>query len=525
MHYKAKDFFLVRIPMYSRENYKKLTDIDNDIGEQIEQFVNDSVLMEGIAVASPDLYKKIEQSKENGTILSDKKVYISLLKYAIRACTRTTPFGMFCGIALGEFSKKTEITISSNEKHSKRARADMEWIGKLFSLLEEDSDFMQNITIYSNDLVYHKGNRIINPCVFDRNSNNKYPRYIISSVKYTEVLHGVLEMCKNGMLFREVVDEIEKTNIGRISKEKVITYLHSLLFNGYLISEFRIAKSNINPLQYLRKCLEKNPCNMIWYKDLCDIDEHITLYNTIQFGTGIKELQNIEEKMSKIAKVKNYLQIDYKVDIKTCNINNKVKKNCELVVEKLVKLGTGMSEAEYFRKYKQFFKEKYGFYREVSLLELFDEEEGLGSPDSYSMPKRQSAMIYPWNSKDDNFKKKLKVWIQNKILLAYKNNCKEVIITDEDIDDLEKDLPSVSVENTPVSMDMFFFIHAKDEKMVDEGEYELAIGPIYGTDKAGRTIGRFSDMLDNQEVEKYDSLFLETQELVIEKYNLAELIE
>lgn len=525
MYYKAKDFFVARIPMFSRENYKKLTNIYNNMGEQIELLINDSVLMEGIAIASPDLYKKIEQSKENGTILSDKKVYMSLLKYAIRACTRTTPFGLFCGIAIGEFSEQTEITISSNEEHFKRARVDMEWLGKLFFMLEEDSDFMQNITIYSNDLVYHKGDRIINPFMFDRNSNKQYPRYIMSSVRYTEVLRDVLEMCKNGMLFSDVIEKVKKRNNGRISDEKVITYLQSLLFNGYLISEFRIAKSNINPLQYLRKCLEKNPCDVIGYKDLCDIDEQISMYNAVQFGEGIKKLENIEEKMAKIVRAKNYLQVDYKVDTKTCNINSRVKAQCELIVEKLVKLGASMPEAEYFQKYKQCFKEKYGFYREVPLLELFDEEEGLGAPDSYGMPERQSALVYPRNLWDDNFKKQLKDWIRNKILSSYKSNDKEVIITDEDINNLEANLPSISIENTPISMDMYFFIHAKDEKAIDKGEYELAIGPIYGIDKAGRTIGRFSDMLDDQELKKYDNLFLETQELIKDKYILAELIE
>lgn len=525
IHYKAKDFFWVRIPIFSRENYKELTNVCNDMEEQIELFINDSVLMEGIAVASPDLYKKIEQSKEDGTIRSNKKIYMSLLKYAIRACTRTTPFGLFCGITMGEFLEKTEIIVDSNEKYCKRARADMEWISQLFFMLEEDSDFMQNVTIYVNDLLYKKGDRVINPCVFDRNSNKKYPKYIVSSVRYTGVLHEVLEMCKKGVLFREVVDEIINRYNGKISKEKAVTYVQTLLLNGYLISEFRIAKSNFNPLKYLRKCLEKNPCDVEWYKELCDIDKQISTYNPAKLGEGLKILEKIEEKMSKITRVKNYVQIDYKVNTLNCSVNHRVKEKCELIVEKLVKLGTGLSESDYFQRYKQCFKEKYGFYREVPLMKLLDEEEGLGAPESYSMPKRQSAIINPWNLQEDEYKKKLKRWIKKKILLAYKNDCKEIIITEEDIEELEVNLPSVSMENTPASMDMFFFIHAKDEKSIDKGEYELGIAPVYGIDKAGRAIGRFSDMLDNQESENYSRLFLETQELIKEKYILAELIE
>lgn len=524
MRYKAENFFMVRIPIFSINEHLEIINEDKNMSEQVQALINNEIFMEGIAVASPELYKRVEKAKREGTVLGDKKIYNSLLKYAIRAYSRTTPFGLFTGIGIGLFSDNTNMLMTRISDCKKRARVDMEWVNHIVLMLENDFRFMEHIKLYSNNSVYLKGGRLFNTYLSDSYVLRKSRSNTIVSIKFTKQLERLLDLCENGAFFEEIVDDIKRCNPN--ADEVIIKeYIKTLLENGYLFSELRMQKSNVDPLQHIANYVRRFETEKIKYADIDKIVNLIDEYNECKIGCGRAKIRDIQSQMQEITSVKNYLQVDYKINLKKNNIGENVKKECEEIVTTLMELGTCFSEPQHLQKYKSAFMEKYGSYREISILKLLDPDMGIGAPEGYQYPSQFSGYFNNFSKVNNAFAKKFSQMLLDKVLYANFSGEKSVIITDQDIEKLKHGKRERGTTEYPDAIDMNFFIYAKDTEALNRGEYKLALGPNWGTDMAGRTLGRFSDMLNEKEKSLYDGLYAKVKDLVKDEYILAEIVE
>src|SRR5690606_20264688 len=107
MNHQPLDFFLLRRPLLPTD---LLYDLNKEIGlnpgsfdERILSLFSQPLLAEAVSLASPGLYNAFLRLKENREAKGGKKILNALYKYLIRMCTRATPYGLFAGIATGEF--------------------------------------------------------------------------------------------------------------------------------------------------------------------------------------------------------------------------------------------------------------------------------------------------------------------------------------------------------------------------------------------------------------------------------------
>ena len=68
--------------------------------QSIKAFFTQPLVSEALYLASPALWEEAQKAVNNSTlnVVQEKKILISLAKYAIRMCTRCVPFGLFAGI-------------------------------------------------------------------------------------------------------------------------------------------------------------------------------------------------------------------------------------------------------------------------------------------------------------------------------------------------------------------------------------------------------------------------------------------
>lgn len=524
MGYKAKNFFMVRIPILSINEYKEIVCAEKKMSEQIQEFINNPIFMEGIEIASPDLYNKIEKAKVDGSVLFDKKIYSSLLKYATRAYSRTTPFGLFTGFGIGYFSEKTNMFVSQDSNYQKRARADMEWVNKMVSILENDFKFMTHIKLYSNDSTYLKGERLLNTYLLNQDMQGKGEENTVASVRVTKQLEYVLQLCAKGNEFGKTVIALQEYN-SNVEKVVIEEYIKKLLQNGYLYSELRMQKSNIDPLRYIAKYVRRFETDKIKYSDINRIIDLIDQYNEGKIGDGEAQIRNIKLKMQEIASVKNYLQVDYKLKLQKENIGENVKNKCEEIVTALMDLGMCFSEPQHLQKYKKIFMEKYGVYREIPILELLDSDMGIGAPEGYLRPNQFKGSFGNFSNIRNEAKEKFKQMILSKVIYANYVGDESITITDQDIEKIKSWKNDKYAVEYPSSIDMNFMIFAEDITSLNSGKYKLAVGPNWGTNMAGRTLGRFSDMLKEKEKKLYDGLYREDKNLIEDEYILSEIVE
>lgn len=111
--YKALDFYMLRVPMFSTREYKDMFDGSNIPLEKklYEKYLSSDYLKESLCVASSELYGALGRIKKIDGSKSAEQLASSLNKYYVRTSSRPTPFGLFSGITLGRFHDNTQIPI------------------------------------------------------------------------------------------------------------------------------------------------------------------------------------------------------------------------------------------------------------------------------------------------------------------------------------------------------------------------------------------------------------------------------
>lgn len=525
--YKPADFFMLRIPLLSIEKYKDIFVDENfedqDIKTEVINLFSELMIKEAVEVSSFSLFESLNKLTD-GKKLKDKKIrkiISSFLKYVIRMTSRTTPYGIFAGVSLGSFGDKTKVSIGDNKYAKKRIRPDMEWLYGIIKMLEGNDEILNNLYITSNDLNFINGSRLdigyISNC-YKTSENALQTNNISASVRYTSQVKLVIEKSKQKIKYYDLIN-ILKLNNPKADESKIYKFLRQLLENEYIITELRPPLSDTNSFEYiLSKIKNINSMNEIYLK-LLNIKKLMDYYNNSLIGEGIDLYSKIVSEMKLLYKCSNYLQVDMSIKENGIILKKDVVKDLQKAINVLVKLSSKLEEPYYISKYKDEFIEKYGIDREIPIIELFDEDKGIGAPMGYKMPPSRRIMNDTVQNKDNV---KFNEYIINKILNCIFCNEKEVVITDKDIDKIEIN-DHYTIDELPRGFDINIFLAAKSLEEIDKGNYRIFIGPNFGSNGVGKTFGRFVDILPFHTKNKLKYLNSEEQNIVGNNVILSEI--
>ena len=133
--------------------------------------------------------------------------------------------------------------------------------------------------------------------------------------------------------------------------------------------------------------------------------------------------------------------------------------------------------------YRQAFSSRYGADREVALLELLDPERGLGPPSRHGSGPTVDAEAEAAR----------RAWLRTTAAEALRTRRLTVRLKEPDVTRLAGTGPPPDL--APISVDLSCFVLAGSAEDVDSGDFRLLIGPNLGAQAAGRTLGRFADLL------------------------------
>lgn len=514
--YTCLDNYMVRNPLLSYDFY---FDICNSKDNVRREFLKDRKIQEAILTSSSSLYESALMSDIQGKKVN--QIESSLLKYMIRMSTRTTPYGLFAGVGMGDFEEKTNVNSMDLSNGFKYMRIDMEWELKLLNKIESNNEILNALKVYRNDIVIKNGDRLDNVYLSNYGSANEANLKFNASIRFTEKVNDVLNFSQNGIRVNELINLLNPE--GRYENESILFFIKQLISNEYIISELRPPLVNTNTTEYiLNKLRDINEANHI-YKSLSEINNIINVYNETKVGDGIEIYTSIVEKMKKLCKSKNYLQIDLKKDNKVCSLSKNIKQDVENLVQVLLKLSPGNEQMNHLTKFAYEFSERYGIYREVNILEVLDKDKGIGAPAGYQMPPSHKEIA---SNEYTESNIRYDEVLTNKLNECIINGKNEIEFNDNDLDYICGDSDTLwNKNNLPASLDVNIFIKSKDAESIDSGDYELFIGPNYGSTCAGKMFGRFAHMFDDnlnnifkkadeaiESVEK-DSILVEITEL------------
>lgn len=495
--FQTLDYFMLRIPILPVEMYidafvqkdielQKLR--ENGI-EHLAQLANNPVIREAIAVASLSLLKSLPNIKGDNPRKMEQTIK-GFLRYLLRMSTRPTPFGLCAGVTYGVFGENTEITIDSLNCYRKRTRPDMEWLFKFIKDIEENIEVVKQLEVCTNSAVFYNGSRAKLPYVtrYGQQALTKRLNMESISIRATPVVRQVLERANKPVRFEILLEQIEK-EYPNTPTEKIEQFLWQLFQQEFLISELRPPLVIFSPLSFIINKLKNIKGIDESKQKLHDISERISDYDEIQIGRGEAAFLDLVDRMKNVVDVKNPLQVDLSISSKKVVLNREIGADVEKAAECLWRLSPEFIGNPHFRTYRNDFIERYGTNREVPLLELLDEDLGLGAPPGYEYPQSHRQLgqqIRPYSEKREHL---LLQWVSKAII----NKELEIEITEDMIKQLEP-VPPVP-EEAPLSLELYFTIAAKSKKAVDDGDYRLILGANPGSPGAGKSFGRFVDIL------------------------------
>ncbi|WP_163582614.1 lantibiotic dehydratase [Gracilibacillus saliphilus] len=494
--------YMLRVPLQPYSLIERYDDIESDI----EAIKNDKLLCEQLLVASENIYNTLV-NKDFSTLPKKKQrnLITSLGNYINRAATRTTPFGLFAGVALLNI-KDEEISTPSRINNKKNSRIDAEWLFKLIKKIEAEHFF--DLKFKMNTAAYRKGNRLYLPYNLDGKS-------VEINVNYTKPLMLIEKLCaKDHVSFQRILHVLKEEYVNRDIND-LVDYVKTLVAKEFIISEVRPPICNSNLLTYTINKLGEVPyLYEVYGKPLSEVQSLICKYNDASIGEGSEIYLTIQKKLRAILSFPNqkHLQVDTELKVDGSYINESDIENINDCITLFMKFASEMEDSEgyksSFEEYRLKFIEKFGIYVEVPISEVLDEVSGIGALKTYSKPKNKFLQSITTVTEDHS---QLKRFFMDKYLAAVENK-HPIVITDEEINKLKL---KVDEERLPSSLELNFIIR-KDEK----SENLFYLGPNMGSSAAGKTFGRFS-YLNHEFSEVLEEIGSELKEKEIDQVELS----
>ena len=491
--YIAAPFFMVRSPVWSIDDFFKLLK-QPDLGAYLSHlFETDSFLREAIFIASPslhhalsDLQKKSKKEKE--------QITSSLLKYVLRMTSRSTPFGLFSFVSLGAWNSCGNAMLDLT-KIDKRARPDMGWLVQTFDKICDELKQSKLLQVKSNPLVYQFGGRAFLNYMRKKSGNESTKL----SIRYNFLTQTILEIAKRTVSIEELGAKVLEKH-PTLDLEKIHGVIEKLIEQQLLCLALFPSLLTNSPYNDLLNNLEQSPELTSAFAGLFKASAPIEEYNLMPPGQGEKLLARVQDEMAASNKAPSYVQVDafYK---DTISIPSHVSQELNNAAEVLWKLSYKMRGVSSLSAYHVKFLEKYNSDRLVPILELLNEEMGLGIPDIYSETPRNGAQAI---EEDYGWKK----WIRSEWISSIHERREEIELTDEILAPLTK---HVKKENAALSFELFCEIVSDSAEQVDKGEFNIIF--TGKTTQAGSVFGRFIDCLGDNAKNQLQKLLLDEEAL------------
>lgn len=489
--FKPADFFILRSPLYPIDQYSKIL-AQKDFVEFLFNFYDShELLREAIFIASPSLHQALQKQQRS------VQTATSLLAYLLRMSTRPTPFGLFSFVSVGQWDSKTANNLDLN-KLCKRARPDMEWVYALVKNVYENETLFPSLPVRTNPLCVIKGDRAHLDYVRYTKVENKTSKKT-ASITINKLVQFILTQAHECIRIDHLYEKLQSF-LTNLDKQKVYQVIQQLLSNQFLLPGILPSLLSHTPFEDL---LGDFPIT----EDIHYIMENIKNYNTT-LENGEQFLLNLQMKMSSLVNSKHYLQVDTYNPEKNITLPLNVTEEIQNAMTILWKIGHATMPSIEMASYREKFLDRYGYDRTVPLLELLDQEKGLGT----FVHNEQNLNVTP-PSQVSNLWEEWLTYEWQKAIFQIKE---EIVIEEQTIDKLLKDSnTTLDYSKVPLSLDVFCKILAKTADEIDNQNFNIILSQT--TWEGCSTIGRFLDLFDEETQKKVEDFRRQEEALENEK--------
>ena len=489
--YEPLDWVLVRAPLLPVEAYLALDNPSapeetngrqNSEPAPVDRLPADPRIRAALAVGSGNLFEVLGRTHPSGR--DDPESDGKLLRYLIRMSTRPTPYGLFAGVALARWGPETDLALASTQPRT-RTRPDMAWLLRLVMEAESRTDVRKELSYVANPRAFmHAGRLFLPEPAPTRDGNGPAPAV---SARATNVVRRALALARTPIPYERLVAEL--TTVTGATIDKVEKLIEDLWRQTFLLTDLRPPLTDLAPASYVARRLHDVPAAADLRGRLETALSGMAEWDSLPIEKAADAYRKltIPSDSNDPAASEPCSQVDMALALNGSRINQAVAQEAIRTAELLLRLSPLPFGLPYLDAYRRSFEVRYGTEREVPLLELLDPNVGLGPPSSF----------YGAPSGGDPRKAALRQQtLYDLAITALRERQLVVELDEEKLARLESWTPTA--RGAPQSLDVSLFVVASSAMDVDEGRFQVVVGPNLGASAAGRNLGRFADLIGDE---------------------------
>ena len=372
------DYLMIRKSAFNISDSLLLSDesfVEMSLKNQIKQIWSTPGFKEAIAIASIELYKSCANiEKKNSKAIKD--IHNSVIKYYIRMCTRSTPFGLFSGFSITKFGFNTK---SNNQKFNLKPiyKISEEWLESLISQVLYTTNMIKYLSFKCNKNIDIKKKTISNYFVPGEKKRNTSIH-----INNNTLNNFILEYLNEERSFNELFYTLKSNKIN-ITENILMNYLKDMVKKGFIITELQKSNFNNINIEKLKYLLRKSETPEVYLNVLNDL---LSIIEKQSFNVN-EYIKIVEESQQLIPKILP-LQVDSILNTDV-NLNSSIKKEIKEIAEVYYFLN---NHWEVSNNYNKDFMEKYGVNVGVNIKNLAYKTKHLGVENNRSIKRRNNLL-------------------------------------------------------------------------------------------------------------------------------------
>ena len=443
---------------------------------------------EAFYVASPEFHRSLEQWRTNPDSKKGRRAERTLIRYFARMCGRSTPFGLFAGHALVMPGDRTNLRMDACRSNRRHVRLDMDYLGSLVETLVRDPSLQDELRFRPNSSIHRRGGQLR---YAESRVTEKGRSYHFVAAGETDYLLETLQRAQRGATIAQLAEAL----VGEeVSIDEATAYVRELVATQLLVPELSPKATGPEPVYELISQLRPHASMATVVARLEDVRQALETMEQEPPGVDVSRYQDLADRLSNLpvkVDIAKLFQIDLLKRAEGATIGSEVLEE----IARAVLLVHGLRpepQNDELSNFKEAFRERYEN-REVPLLEVLDEESGIGfgSTGGAEVTPLLDGLGLPQRIEKRKRRDEVPRWTPFSTFLLDKLN-------ERSADDLVLRLAPEELERfktaTPVPLPDAFHVTgkvaARSQEALDAGEFEVALHGASGP--SGATMfGRF----------------------------------
>ncbi len=371
--FQLSDYFLLRTPLLPAAVAVDLLRIkEADVMEEkLRHLFQGERLKEALFLASPSFSVEVEKWIDYKKAINPK-IMASLLKYAIRMSTRSTPFGLFAGVSLGNvIASEKKVSLIRGNTHKTVLKLDASIVTGIIAQVSKDRRVYSQLNYRINPTLYLDGKYYK---YYQKVTNGKKGQNILKRIRPTPVLDRVVEYFQSDERTANYQSLTDLLQLLGASKTHATLFVNNLISLGIISSELQPNVIGRGYLDSLIKTLERVDKEGYYLNALSRIQ---TLLRSSPSAVNIqndvvKLLQPIIPDLDR----NNLLQGDLLIEMEDNKLPNTALNHLSDQFQDLLPLCTPAKLTD-FDRFKAAFSDKYED-RMIPLTTALDPDTGIG---------------------------------------------------------------------------------------------------------------------------------------------------